>query len=111
MVAVVGFLFLAITAATRFRGLVSHPVFTGAVLIGAVAYVTSGYALSKLASRAVANPARLWSISLGSNVVIIAIVAAAIGLSIGLVICLPEIIAVLVHLIALATQPSRQRSA
>jgi hypothetical protein len=110
-VAVCGFLIFTFTAAAQPSWLFAHPATSVAALVGAVAFFTSAYVLAQLGRRSVANPRLLWGISLGSNAIIVVLVAAALGAQLGLVICIPELLGISVHVVAIARQRSRPHGA
>jgi hypothetical protein len=105
-VAVCGFLIFTVTAAAQPGWLFARPATSFATLVGAIAFLISAYVLAQLGSRSVVNPRLFWGISLGSNAIIVVLVAAALGVQLGLVICIPELLGISVHLVAIARQRS-----
>jgi hypothetical protein len=86
--------------------MLSHPGATAEILVGAVAFVISAACLTQLARRTRSNQRRLWSISLIAQAVIVVLVAASFGLSLGLVLCIPELLGMLVHIAAIRKLPA-----
>jgi hypothetical protein len=74
-------------------------------LIAVVAFIISAAALTRLGRGLPRDPRRLWRISLFSNLVIVVVVTLGFGLM-GFALCLMEMIAIVLHVVALVT-PTR----
>jgi hypothetical protein len=103
-----GFLLILLFAMNPAAAIMRHPV---AVLFGLSAigaFVTSGVCVTKLGrTRTTSEPRRLWTISLFCHVGIVAIAVAAFGPALGLVLGIMELIAVSLHVYALAAPTVR----
>jgi len=91
-------------AATPASTISTHPVVVTAALVAAGAYIVSVFALARLTRRrTTVEPRRLWSPSLLCNFTIVAIVVMGTGV-VGLALCIMELAAIVLHIIAI-TKP------
>ena len=79
----------------------SSPADALTLLLMVAALVVSGFALTRLERATVRNPSRFWGVSLASNVIIVTALAADVGVQAGLLFCIPQLLSITVHLIAL----------
>jgi hypothetical protein len=98
-------LFLGLSASSPKFAVASYPGPLLISLVAVVAFFTSGVALTRLGRGVPRDPRRLWRISLFSNLVIVVVLTIGFGL-IGFALCLMEMIAIVLHVVALAT-PTR----
>jgi ammonia channel protein AmtB len=99
----IALLLLAWFAANPGSAITTHPIAVAAAFVAAGAYILSLMALGRLARRhTTMEPRRLWRVSLLCNLAILAIVVMALGAEIGLAICVMELVAIAVHVIAIA---------
>jgi hypothetical protein len=97
-----GLLFLLALASNPAVTITADPVASVSAMVVASAFFISVWALGRLARKATADPRRLWWTSLVCNLAIVAIIANAFGIKAGLIICIMEVLAIAIHIVALA---------
>jgi amino acid transporter len=100
-------LFFFAMASARFIS--AHAVAVAMAAVAVAAYFTSVIALARIQRRTTAEPRRLWRLSLACNIAIVAILVVGFGVQLGLILCIMEIVAIALHLIALTTS-TRERT-
>jgi hypothetical protein len=100
-----GFVFLGLSASAPKLAATTYPGPLLISLIAVVAFIISAAALTRLGRGLPRDPRRLWRISLFSNLVIVVVVTLGFGLM-GFALCLMEMIAIVLHVVALVT-PTR----
>ncbi len=101
----VGAFLLFFFAMASVRFLAAHAIAVAMALVAVVAYFTSFAALARIQRRPRAEPRRLWRLSLACNVAIVAVLVAGFGVQVGLVLCIMELVAIGLHIVALTTSP------
>ena len=92
-------------AASPASAIRAYPIAVPAALVAAGAYIVSVVVLSRLTRpRTTVEPRRLWRVSLLCNSIIVAIVVMGAG-AVGLALCIMELAAIVLHVIAI-TKPS-----
>jgi chromate transport protein ChrA len=104
----VGAFLLFFFAMASKRWMAAHAVTVAMAVVAVAAYFTSVSALASIQRSKTTEPRRLWRLSLACNVAIVATLAAGFGVKVGLVMCAMELVAIVLHLVAL-TAPAVPR--
>jgi hypothetical protein len=109
MLIAVALLLLALLAASPVTTVLAHPLTNVLVAAAAVAFVASLNALGRLRYAAAQGRRQLWYRSLICNAIVVAIViglcgtkGGLLGVKVGLALCLMELIAIMLHVVALS---------
>ena len=98
-----GFLAILVFAADALSTITAHPVAVAATVAAACAFAKSCSVLAQLTrGRTTVDPRRLWLVSLLCNLTIVSIVVAGLGLGLGLAFSLMELMAIALHIVAIA---------
>jgi Co/Zn/Cd efflux system component len=101
VVALIGLLFLVLMAASPRLWVRENPIAVAAILLGAVAFLISAFALTRLRRPHPSNPRRLWLVSLSATILLLGVLVSAIGVKLAILFGLPQIVAIVPHVLGL----------